>query len=317
MLGAGRAEDGSIGGIIGLFLDCLHRVVVVLLYTTTRGLDHHRFGRHCSCHNRAVVVIVAVVVGFGDTRLGKLGLCDGRNCGRIGRGDGRCGGGCRLVVTMDAHHSGTSARGLLRRHGAHDGIVARGGGSDTAAQTGRDTRGTTAAIVGEIRERRVAQITRHEEVLVGNRTGERWHGRDERRSIGRGAVGDAGNVSDLDDIRGAGANGGSDGVGGLAGLLGGSAALFLALVSTTTQTVFIALLADEEPPDEANENGDERETTNDTTSNGTSVVASTRGITAGAGAGAAGGSSNAFGGSALVARLADHGTGGPFFTGGT
>lgn len=90
----------------------------------------------------------------------------------------------------------------------------------------------------------------------------------------------------------------------------------LAVVSTSAQTVLVALLADKEPPDEGDDDGNKGDTTDDSTGNSARTTASTRGIILGARA-ASRRSFDAFCGSALVAGLTDHGTGGTLFAGGT
>ena len=114
---------------------------------------------------------------------------------------------------MDTNNSGTTGEGrLLGRDGANDGIGAVGGSGHTAAQAGGDTGGGTAAIVGHVGERGVAQVAWHEEVLVGSGARKRWDGGYERgRGVGRGPVGDTRNVGDLNDIGGTGQDGGCDG----------------------------------------------------------------------------------------------------------
>lgn len=111
----------------------------------------------------------------------------------------------------------------------------------------------------------------------------------------------------MDDVGGTGEDGRSDGVGRLSGLLERAPALLLA-GSGSPQTVFVALLPDEEPPDQTGDNGDKGETTDDTTRNGTGIAAATAGRVVGAGT-AAGGSLDTFGGGALFAGLTDHGAG--------
>lgn len=239
---------------------------------------------------------------------------------------------------MDADDGGTGAHGLLGGDRADDGIAAVGSGGDTAAQTGGDTGGTAATVVGHFGKGRVAQVTRHEEMLVGSGTGQRGHGRDERRrSVGGRSVGDARNVGDLDDIGGAGEHGGSDRMGRFAGLLSdGTRSFFLASSGGTgtsrtsssrghrrggiavgvAERVFVAFLANDKPPDQADDEGDEDETTDDTTGDGTGIGATTGGARGFGVGGATTGGLDTLGGGTLVTGLTDHGTSEAILAGG-
>lgn len=299
-------------------LYCRSGIVAVLL--ASNGLHHDRLGRHGSRHDRTVVVgvvvVIVAVVCVGDTGLGELCLRNGGHCRRIGRSDGS--GLHAWLIAMDTDHGGTTGeRRLLGRDRVNDGVGAVGGSGHTAAQAGGDTRGATAAIVGHVGKRGVAQVAWHEEVLVGSGARKRWNGGYERGwSVRRGPVGDTRNVGDLNDIRGTGQDGRCDGAVGFSGLLGVCSSLLLAVVSTSAQTVLIALLADKEPPDESDDDGNKGDTTDDSTGNSARTTASTRGIILRARA-ASGRSFDTFCGSALVAGLTDHGTGRTLFAGGT
>lgn len=206
---SGAGNRGTRVGL-GLLLNrlyCRSGVVAVLLASI--GLHHDRFGCHGSRHDRTVVIVA--VVRVGDTGLGELCLRNGGHCRRIGRSDGS--GLHAWLIAMDTDHGGTTGeRRLLGRDRANDGIGTVGGSGHTAAQAGGDTRGGTAAIVGQVGERGVAQVAWHEEVLVGSGTRKRWNGGYERGwSVRRGPVGDTRNVGDLNDIRGTGQDGRCDG----------------------------------------------------------------------------------------------------------
>lgn len=302
------------GTVLGSLLDRLNSrsciVIVVVLLLAAMSLDHDWFCHHSTGNDRTIVVaVVALVVRVIHACLSELGRCNGRHCRCIRRSDdGRL---VSRLVAVNADHGGAGKRGLLGRDGADNGIVAIRGGGHTAAQARRNSGRTAATVVRQVGEGRVTQVARHEEVLVGGRPRKRGNGRDERRgSVGRRTIGDTRDVGDLDDIGGTGEDGRSDGVGRFSGLLG-CAPTFLLAGTGTSQTVLVALLPDEEPPEQTSDNGDKGDTTDDTTRNGT-------GIAAAAAAGrlvvgtATGGSLNTLGCGALIAGLTDHGASGAF-----
>lgn len=106
---------------------------------------------------------------------------------------------------MNADHSGSGAHCLLSRHGAHNRIIAVNRRGNAATQTGGDT----SMLAGGLRPGRVAQVTGHEEVLIGSGTRKRRNWRHQGRFRGR-TVGDSRDVGDLDDVRSASEHGRSD-----------------------------------------------------------------------------------------------------------
>ena len=305
LVGAGvKARGGDIGRLAGD--GGVRRRGVAAAFDVLFGdaaLDHDRFGGDRAGDDRAVVAV----------RLGHAGL------GELGGGDGGDGGGVRghggAVAAVDADDGGATAHGLLGGHGADDGVVAVDGRGDAAAQTGGDA----AVLAGGVGPRRVAQVTGHEEMLVGGGAGQRGHGGNERAGgFGRGAVGDARDVGDLDDVGGASEDGGSDGLSGLPRL----GVSFLARCARLG--ILLAPLADDEPPDQEGDDGDAGEAADDPTGDGAGITATPSSTTAAVITGratgaraAAGGGGDTFCGGAGVAGLADHGTGGALLTFGT
>lgn len=137
-------------------------------------------------------------------------------------------------------------------HGTDDGVVAIDGGSDTAAgQAGTDA---LAVVFGHTRPYRVANVTRHEVVLVlvvaANGSGDRRDGRHVLVwGVCGGAVGDTRYIGDLDDVGGASDDGRSDRPGGglsLATVVGELVILFVIPGVTS-----LATLPDTEPVDQS------------------------------------------------------------------
>lgn len=268
-LGAGGARNWRTRAGFRLLLDGLDRWSSVVVLLSTHGLHHNRLSHHWPCHNGTVVVVVAVVVCIGNTCLGKLCRRNGRHRWRIRGSDGSR---LRRLVSMNADDGGTGEHGLLGGHRADDGVVAVDGGSHTAAQARRDTRRTTATIIGHFSERRVAQITWHEKVLIGSRTGERRNGWHERGRVWWGAVGHTRDVGNLNDIRSASQDGGSNGAGGFPGSLGVGTAFLLCAGSTQAVLVAVLLLAHVEPPDQADDDCNKSKTTDNTTGDSAGIA---------------------------------------------
>lgn len=122
-------------------MDCGGLGVVLVQVLLGGSLDHDRFGRHSPRDNRAVGIGIGVGagagagvgVGVGNAGLGELSLRDCGNSGRIGRRLDR-----RRVVgsVVNANDRSPGTHGLLRRHGADNGVVAVYRSSHTAAKAG-------------------------------------------------------------------------------------------------------------------------------------------------------------------------------------
>lgn len=201
---------------------------------------------------------------------------------------------------MNTDNIGAGPLDLLGRRRANNGVTAVNCGRNTAPQ------GWGHALVARHRgPRRIPQVTRHEEVLIGVRAWKGWHRRHQGgRGLWRGAIGDAWNVGDLNDVGGPGENGGGDGLGGLASISGGiEGAVVLLLLR-------IAALANDKIPDEAKDHRQSDHTSDDSTSDCTDIGSTGwgRGI---------GGRGHTFRGRAAVARLRGHGTGLAIRAGGT